>query len=157
MTTNFVDQAAAMTRYLAAQAASSELGASYMLALGAYRFSIDTAAYQSLSREMAYLWPTQQRVGGTPSPQFVGRGEFKRSLNGVIYSDYKGGFKQVDAMAAQAGLGQPLLLVAGTGEVLGYWCITNITETATAFYRNGQPRKLEFSLALLFYGDRYPE
>ncbi|MEI5579624.1 phage tail protein, partial [Streptomyces brasiliscabiei] len=70
------------------------------------------------------------------APQFVGRGEFKRSLNGVIYPEYKGGLRQVDAMAAQAGLGQPLQLVSGIGEVLGFWCITSIRENATVFHRN---------------------
>ncbi|WP_281948077.1 phage tail protein [Vibrio parahaemolyticus] len=155
MTLNYRDQAEALARDLANQTLPTERAASYMLALGQYRFSVDTAAYQAFTRELSFLWPTQQRFGSMAAPQFVGRGEFKRSLNGVIYPEYKGGLRQVDAMAAQAGLGQPLQLVSGIGEVLGFWCITSIRENATVFHRNGQARKLDFSLELLYYGDRY--
>jgi len=140
---------------LAQQVLPTERSASYMLALGNYRFSVDTAAYQSFTRDLSFLWPTQQRFGGHAAPQFVGKGEFKRSLKGVIYPEYKGGLKQVDAMAVEASQGKPLQLVSGTGDILGYWCITTIHEEKKVFHRNGLPRKLDFSLELLFYGETY--
>lgn len=139
------------------QTPPTERAASHMLALGGYRFSVDTAAYQAFSREFSFLWPTQQRVSNSAVAQFTGLGAFKRSLNGVIYPEYKGGLKQVDAMVAEAGRGQPLQLTSGTGDVMGFWCITSIRENATVFHRNGQARKLAFSLELLYYGDQYQE
>ena len=33
-----------------------------MMALGAYRFSLTSAAYQELSRSNAYRWQTQERL-----------------------------------------------------------------------------------------------
>jgi len=137
------------------QVLPTERSSSYMLALGDYRFSVDTAAYQSFTRDLTFLWPTQQRFGGHATPQFVGKGEFKRSLKGDIYPEYKGGLKQIDAMAAEASQGRPLQLISGTGEVMGYWCITSIHEEATVFHHNGQPRKISFSLALSFYDSVY--
>lgn len=140
---------------VAYNAISAERGSQHMLALGQYRFSIETATYQKFSREFSFLWPTQQRFGEWAAPQFVGRGEYKRTLNGIIYPEFKGGFGQIEAMAKEASLGTPLQLVSGTGDVLGLWCITSIKEDTSHFSRNGQPRKIEFSLGLMFYGERH--
>lgn len=127
-----------------------------MMALGNYRFSVETAAYQQLSRDMSFLWPTQQRFGQRPIAQYVGLGPLKRTLNGVIYPEYKGGINQIDAMIDEAQQGRPLLLTGSNGFALGFWCITSLSEKATVFHRNGLPRKLTFSMSLLFYGMNYP-
>ncbi|MGI0120276.1 phage tail protein [Zooshikella sp. RANM57] len=155
MTASYQEHVESFAKNFAQQMVPTERSASYMLALGNYRFSVDTAAYQSFTRELSYKWPTQQLAGGHTLPQFVGFGEFKRSLAGVIYPEYKGGLKQIDAMAAEAGKGVPLQLVSGLGDVLGFWCITGIRESAVVFLKNGVPRKLNFSIDLIFYGDRY--
>lgn len=135
--------------------AMSSIGASQMLALGDYRFSVDTAAYQSASLDHSFLWPVQQHLGATATPQFVGFGEIKRRLSGTIYTDHRGGLAQLPAMIAQAGLGEPLPLVSGTGEVFGYWCILSVKETASIFYADGRPRRIDFEMELSFYGDHY--
>ena len=140
---------------IAFNAMSSGRDSQHMLALGSYRFSLDTATYQEFRREISFLWPTQQTFGGWAKPQFVGVGEYRRSLSGTIYPEFRGGFGQVEAMLKEAGQGKPLQLVTGTGDVLGFWNITKIQEDSRYFERNGQPKKLEFSLELLFYGDRY--
>ena len=44
------------------------MAADYMLALGAYRFSVDTAAYQELRRTAEYRWRAQERLGKPPGP-----------------------------------------------------------------------------------------
>ncbi len=141
----------------AASRALDKAGVSFMLVLGVYRFSVTTAAYQKFTNNLTYLWPTQQRFGGEAKPQFTGIGERKRTLSGTIYPDYNGGLYQIDLMAAQAGLGIPLILVSGLGQVMGYWCITSISETASVFHKNGKAKKIEFDLELLYYGDRFKE
>ena len=39
-----------------------------MMALGSYRFSMDTAAYQEFRRQTSYRWTEQDRVGPRPRP-----------------------------------------------------------------------------------------
>nr|VFK59876.1 MAG: hypothetical protein BECKTC1821F_GA0114240_103817 [Candidatus Kentron sp. TC] len=56
-------------------------------------------------------------------------------------------------MRQEASKGDPLLLVAGTGHVLGRWCITNIEESQDTFLKNGVPHKVEFRLQLTRYGE----
>jgi uncharacterized protein len=42
----------------------------------------------------------------------------------------------------------------GSGDVLGYWCITAIKEGQTQFDPVGKPRRVEFTVSLRRYGDR---
>ena len=124
-----------------------------MMALGAYRFSLTSAAYQELSRSNAYRWQTQERLHRLPAQQFVGLGNETLDLKGVIYPHYQGGMGQLDVMRAQAGRGDPLLLVDGLGFIWGQWVILQVDETQTVMLTNGQPRKLEFQLRLARYGE----
>ena len=124
-----------------------------MMALGAYRFSLTSAAYQELSRSNAYRWQAQERLHRLPAQQFVGPGNETLDLKGVIYPHYQGGMGQLDVMRAQAGRGEPLLLVDGIGLICGRWVILQVDETQTVMLTNGQPRKLEFQLRLVRYGE----
>ncbi len=119
-----------------------------MMTLGSYRFSIDTAAYQSKERTTTYRWGKQDRLDHTPVLQFVGPGDDTINLFGVIYPHYKGGLAQVATMRQEASKGEPLMLVQGNGMVLGHWVIESITETEDTFCKDGAPKKIEFSLEL---------
>ena len=48
---------------------------------------------------------------------------------------------------------EPLDLVDGTGKVWGLFVLLEVTEKQTEFLANGQPRKIEFALKLLEYGE----
>lgn len=124
-----------------------------MMALGAYRFSLDTAAYQTLERRSTWRWEAVQRLGKRPAMQYFGPGEDVITLDGSIYPGFRGGFGQVDSMRAEAGKGEALDLVDGTGKAWGKYCIIDVTETRTVFYSNGLPRRIDFSLTLSMYGD----
>lgn len=124
-----------------------------MLALGPYRFAVDAAAYQSLSRSAEYRWPAQERIGRAPARQFVGKGGETVNLSGVIHPHYAGGLGQMERMRELAGQGLPLPLADGRGKIWGLWCIERIEETRTALFANGDPRKIEFSLQLAAYGE----
>ena len=76
-----------------------------MMALGVYRFSLTSAAYQELRRSNAYRWQAQERLQRLPAQQFVGPGNETLDLKGTIYPHYQGGMKQLDLMRAQAGRG----------------------------------------------------
>jgi phage protein U len=127
-----------------------------MMMLGAFKFKISTAAYQRLRRSTDYRWPVQERLGREPARQFVGQGNDKIDLEGVIYPQFKGGLNQVSQMRDMAGKGQPLRLMAsssGKGVSWGNWCIEQIEETQETFFWDGVPRKIEFHLSLAKYGD----
>lgn len=123
-----------------------------MMALGEFRFSLSTAAYQDLSRTNSWRWPSVDRIGARPAVQFVGPGEDSVSMSGVIYPHFRGGLGQIEAMRREADKGEPLMLVDGRGQVWGKYVITDIREGQTEHWSNGAPRKQDFDLTLQAYG-----
>lgn len=123
-----------------------------MMALGDFRFGLDTAAYQDLSRTNSWRWPSVERIGARPALQFVGPGEESISMSGQIYPHFRGGLGQISAMRAEADKGEPLLLVDGTGQVWGKYVITDIREGQKVFFSNGAPRVQDFDITLQAYG-----
>ena len=123
-----------------------------MIALGNYRFSMDTAAYDKLRRENEYNWVSVKRLGSTPAQQFLGEGDETITLDGTIYPHFKGGLNQVTVMRSQAGAGEPYLLVDGRGKVWGKYVITRLSEDQSRHMSDGAPRKITFSMTLKRYG-----
>lgn len=123
-----------------------------MMALGEFRFGLDTAAYQELSRSNSWRWPSVDRIGARPAVQFAGPGEETISMTGQVYPHFRGGLGQIAAMRAEADKGKPLLMVDGTGQVWGKYVITDIRETQKTFFSNGAPRCQDFDLSLQAYG-----
>ncbi|GEM_PF-415205 len=127
--------------------------AGVMMALGDYRFSLDTAAFEALQRQTQYRWVGQERLGRESAFQYLGPGEDTIDFSGVIYPHFRGGLGQVDAMRAEAAKGVALLLVDGRGGVWGNYVIKSISETRSMHFDDGTPRRVEFSLSLTKYGD----
>ena len=128
----------------------------YMAKLGDFMFSLDTAAFQELDRQSQYRWQGIERVGRKPAQQFLGPSADTISLSGVILPTFRGGIGQIGAMRSLANTGTPLPLIYGfdtVGQYCGKWCITAVTEKRTVFFDNGSPRKIEFSLSLVEYGE----
>lgn len=124
-----------------------------MMALGEFRFALNTATYEKLTHAQAFRWPAQERVGVRPARQFVGQGDETLEFSGVVYPAFRGGLAQVEQMREQAARGQPLLLVDGLGKVWGLWVVLEIREDATVFLPNGVARKQSFQLRLSHYGN----
>ena len=124
-----------------------------MLALGPYRFSLNTSAYQSLKRSSEYRWPSTPRIGKEPLLQAIGPGCDHIDLDGVIYPHFRGGLGQINAMRDSAAKQEPLMLINGQGNVLGRFVITQIEESQNTFLADGAPRKIEFRLSLERYGE----
>ena len=127
--------------------------AEHMMALGEYRFSLSTAAYQEFTHAAEYRWPAQERIGRLPARQFVGPGAETISMRGQIYPRFRGGLGQLDRMRDEAGRGVPVDLVEGTGRTWGRYVITRVEETRRIFEGDGAPRKIEFQLQLARYGE----
>jgi phage protein U len=127
--------------------------AEVMMMLGQFQFGIDTAAYQELSRTTEYRWPSLDVFGGAQALQFTGRGPESINLQGSIFPGWRGGTGQLDAMRGQAAAGEPLMLVTGTGALLGRYVIERVDEKQSVFAAAGVARKQEFTLQLKRYGD----
>lgn len=123
-----------------------------------FRFAIDTAAYQGLTRRTEWRWPAQERLWNEPARQFTGKGNDEITLEGVILPAFRGGIGQIKAMRAladraltDASGARPLLLVTGYGEVLGEWVITAIEEEQPLIGPSGAPIEQRFRLTLGAY------
>lgn len=129
------------------------LGVNMMMILGNYRFSIDSAAYQTFARSSEYRWEELKRIGKESAMQFLGIGTDTITLEGTIYPQYRGGIGQIEHMRSEAGQGIPLMLISGNGTAFGRWCIVSVTEHQETFLKDGSPRKLTFSITLKKYGE----
>ena len=125
--------------------------AEVMMQLGFLQFSLDTAAYQRLSRSTEYRWARQPRIGSNDAMQFTGYGPETIELEGVVYPHFKGGLKQVDRMRTQASIGIPLSLVSGAGRVLGLWVVEAISEGQEVFEKKGIPLRQNFTMRIARY------
>ena len=124
-----------------------------MMMLGSYPFMIDTAAYEQLSRESAWRWKTQARIGRKPASQYLGPEAHVIRMHGYILPEFAGGHRQMPQIRASGDQGQPLKLVDGRGYIWGDFVITNLTETQTHFTPRGLPKRIDFQITLQEYGD----
>lgn len=123
-----------------------------MMALGAFRFGVNSASYQSFSRSAAWRWEKIDRAGRAPALQYLGPDADEITLEGVIYPHFKGGLRQVELMRLAASAGQPMILVDGLGWVWERWVIVGVEEKKGVFMPDGAPRRIEFSVRLRAYG-----
>lgn len=119
-----------------------------MMKLGDYKFMIALSVYQQLERMTEWKWPSQHRFLQGPSSQFVGNGEDRITLNGVIFPEFRGGTGQIDRFREMGGMGQAYPLVSGLGRIMGNWLIESVNEKQTLHAAFGAPRKQEFTLVL---------
>jgi len=126
------------------------------MALGAFRFSVFSAAYQGFSRAAAHRWAKMERVGRAPAHQYLGPDAEEIEIEGVIFPGYEYsvlGGNQLSQMRAQAALGLPLMLVDGLGFVWGRWVIRSVSEDQALFMPDGAARRIDFRLSLTAYGE----
>jgi phage protein U len=119
-----------------------------MLALGMFVFSLSTAAYQALQRQTEWRHTSSNRVGSAPARQFLGRGDDSITLPGVILPELAGSALSLDALRLMANTGKAWPMVEGTGRIYGLWIIESLSETKTLFFRDGTPRRIEFTVSL---------
>ena len=119
-----------------------------MLALGMFVFSLSTLAYQELQRQTEWRHASRNRVGAAPARQFVGRGDDSITLPGVILPELAGSALSLDALRLMANTGKAWPMVEGSGRIYGLWVIESLSETKTIFFRDGTPRRIEFTISL---------
>lgn len=121
---------------------------SMMMALGLFVFGLHTVPYQQLQRQLQWRHPSNSRVGARPARQFAGRGDEIITLSGVLYPELTGGKISLAALEAMADEGLAWPLIEGTGLLYGLFVIEEQATTHTAFFPDGAPRKIEFTLKL---------
>ena len=124
--------------------------------LGDFLFEARGTSFSSIDRENIYNWQSQDRLGASPSRQFMGRGEETIELPGIIYPHAFGGMDSLNRIRKLAGSGKPQVLSytdEKQGQYMGKWTIDRITETRSEFIAEGAPRKIEFTLALTRYNE----
>jgi len=119
-----------------------------MLVLGMFVFQLQTLPYQSLQRDVDYRWPTNNRIGLRPLPQFLGVNEEKITLSGVLLPEITGGRLSLTALNLMADQGMAWPLLEGSGTIYGLFVVNSVSETRTEFFSDGAPRKIEFTLTL---------
>ncbi|AZF62621.1 phage tail protein [Pseudomonas sp. LBUM920] len=119
-----------------------------MLSLGMFVFSLSTLAYQELQRQTNWRHASNSRVGTSPALQFIGRGEDTITLPGIILPELAGSVLSLDALRLMANTGKAWPMVEGTGRIYGLWVIESLNETKTVFFKDGTPRRIEFTLTL---------
>jgi phage protein U len=124
-----------------------------LIILGAFRFSLDTAAYDSLSRRSQWDWKEAERVGAMPALQYTGPRNDTITLEGRLIPGFTGGVEQLARMRLMADIGIPLLLIDGTGRVHGMWVIESVEETGTKHFKDGYPRMVTFNIGIKKYSD----
>lgn len=119
-----------------------------MMCLGLFVFGLDTAAYQEFERQTTWKYGKNARVGRRDAYQYVGDGDDNITLKGWIAPELTGTVLSLDALREMAGAGKAWILIRGTGRIYGAFVITSVNETHTYIDKNGNARRIEFTIAL---------
>ncbi|WP_294192313.1 phage tail protein [uncultured Sphingomonas sp.] len=120
-----------------------------LLAIGLFVFSIDTLAFDELSRRATWRHASSARIGARDATQFTGPGEETISLPGIVFAEIADGEVSVDELRRMASSGDAWSLVDGRGYVYGAFVITTIDDRRSAFWPDGTARQIDFSIELL--------
>lgn len=124
-----------------------------LMALGPFRFQVSGPSYERFSHRSEARWEKQERLGREPALQFMGPGGHRISLDGTIYTQYTGGYAQIERMREAMAKGAPFILVSGFGKVFGKFVIEGVDTGQEYFLPDGSPLKVEFTVDLASYGD----
>lgn len=127
--------------------------ASVMLMLGEFAFSVGSTAYHQLTREAAWRWSEQERTGQQSLMQYTGKSPRTVRLEGQAHAFFGQGVAPVEELFALGELAAPLLLVSGSGDVLGWWVITEFSEVTGRFLPGGGHRSKTWTITLKYYAD----
>lgn len=116
--------------------------------LGMFVFETDTAPFVSLDRQQDWRYAQADRFDARKASQYVGPGDDKITLSGVLYGGQIGDYASLTRLRNMADAGEAYPLLDGIGRVLGNWFIRSLKETQTLFFVDGIPRKADFTLEL---------
>lgn len=136
---------------------------------GDFIFQLSTLAYSKLTVSDSWNWVAQGRFGKREKLQYIGKKAPKIKFDCELYAELMNeslltkGLKEygliqslasdpVEHLRIQGNLKTPLMLVTGAGKVMGFWCLTDISQTIDEFKPNSHARHQNVSLSMQFYG-----
>lgn len=119
-----------------------------MMTYGTFVFSLSTAAYEQLQRQMTWRHASSDRLGARPARQYVGPGDDTIALQGTIAAELVGDLQVLDTLRELGDQGKPQALVEGSGRVYGAYLLVSLSETRKEFFPDGTPRLIEFQMQL---------
>lgn len=124
-----------------------------LMALGPFRFSIDSALLQRIDRRYPFRHIDQDLVGRAPGSQFLGPGVERIQLPCLVYPLFLpgSGLSQIEAMREAGATGRPLMLAAGTGRVLGNYTIRNVDDMREHLLPGGIAQKIDCMVEIARY------
>jgi len=139
---------------------------------GSFIFSLSTLAYQRLTVQEGWNWAAQPRIGETERLQYTGKKAPVIQFEGEIYAALvndslltsalesyglfsSSGMDPVEQLRMQANTHMPYMLVTGTGRVMGYWALTQLSQVMDTFGLNGQHTHQTVSLTLQYYSSTF--
>ena len=135
---------------------------------GEFDMDVTSLVPQEVSIDNEYRWAVQERFNLGPVRQWVGIGDEVINLKGVIFpffrasgqvnSNPNGGYvghQQLANLHQIGEKGEPQMLIAASGYILGRYCLLSIKETRENLLDNSTPRKQTFTVELGIYRDDY--
>ena len=130
-----------------------------LLALGPHVFEIAPFNYQQIQTVTEAKWPATPRFGKRPGRQFTGLGEDTIVISGLLYPDELGGREELDALRMTQKAALPVMMIgwsstiATAAKVFGRVAILRIEDSQSSINRQGQGRRIEFSIEIAPIGD----
>ena len=136
---------------------------------GGFVFQLSTMAYSKLTIQDSWNWVAQARFGKEDKLQYTGKKRPTIKFDCEIYAHFinqslltiemkKHGLinevaiDPVETLRLQANTRTPLMLVTGAGKVMGFWVLTDLTQTIDSFKPNSTPKHQIVSMTMQFYG-----
>jgi len=119
-----------------------------LLALGGFKFKLKTAPFKTKQTEKSANFAKNSRVGQRSAYQFLGVDNEKITLSGKLLPPLTGGKKDLLKLEKMMETGESYTLVDGNGFVIGSFIINSISNTDDLFFKDGMPRKTQFTLKL---------
>lgn len=123
-----------------------------MVHMGDFSFSIDTVAFQSISQEFGWNWMEQPRIGKKDLLQYTGMKANTATFEGLAHALMGKSVESIGELYEIGMNAEPVLMVAGTGAVMGYWVVKSLSATGSSFLPGGIPRQKTFNMTIQFYG-----
>lgn len=105
-------------------------------------------AIVKLQYQRSWRHAANSRVNRRPSTQFLGPDNDMLTLSGVLMPEITGGRLSLLVLEQMAEQGKAWPLIEGSGTIYGMYVIEGLNQTKTEFFRDGMPRRIEFTLSL---------
>lgn len=131
--------------------------------VGTFRFDVSPGAaeYTELTRRRGRRWASRDRHGLPAQLEDLGRDAEVMNFRGTIWVRSAADIEALDTLRSEAGLPgedgvnpRPLAVFRGggagnSGEFLGMWVVTRLTEREQDLRFDGAPARIAFELSLL--------